>query len=140
MFVLRKGRAQEGHRKAQEGTGRQTATSKSASCATCGKVGHLKEMCRNTNTHEIEQNEDGPSPEATVEEVWCLTVRYMVKDDHCKCTADLETSQEARKFNMNIETGQDASSWTRRSRWMNRVQLSEEGEDKERIVANALAD
>ena len=50
-----------------------------------------------THTHEVEQNEDGPSPEVTVEEVWCLIVRDMVKDDHCKCTADLETSQESRK-------------------------------------------
>ena len=38
------------------------------------------------------------------------------------------------------ETGQDAGSWTRRSRWMSRVQLSEEGEGKGKFVAIARTD
>ena len=41
---------------------------------------------------------------------------------------------------MNIETGQDPGSWTRKSRWMNRIQLSDEGEDKEKFVEIALMD
>ena len=30
--------------------------------------------------------------------------------------------------------------WTRRSRWMNRIQLSDEGEDKDNFVAIAMTD
>ena len=100
----------------------------------------MEAMCRNTTTHEIEQNEDEPSPEVTVEEVWCMTVRDMVKDDHYNCTEDLKTCQNSRTFIMNIETEQDPGSWTRRSRWMNRVQLRDEGEDKDNFVAIALTD
>ena len=98
-------------------------------------------MCRNTNTHEIEENEDEPSPEVTVEEVCCMAVRDVVKDGHCNCTEDLETIEDPRKFIMNIENGQDPGNWSRRSRWMNKVhQLRDEGEDKDKFVAIALTD
>ena len=95
----------EGHRKADH-------KFKNASCAICGQVGHLRAMCRNTSKHEIEQNEDEPSLEVTVEEVWCMADRDVVKYDHCNCTEDFETSQDSRKFIMNTETGKDAGSWT----------------------------
>ena len=125
---------EEGHRKAD-------CKFKNTSCAICGKVGPLKAMCRNTNTHEIEQNEDGPSPEVTVEDVCCMAVRDVVKDGHCNCTEYLETSEDPRKFIMNIENGQDPGYWSRRSRWMNKVhQLRDEGEDKDKFVAIALTD
>ena len=38
-----------------------------------------------------------------------MVAREVVEDDHCNCTEDLETSQDSRRFIMNIETGQDAS-------------------------------
>ena len=112
---------------------------KNASCAICGKVGHLKPMCRNAHTHEIEQNEDESSLEVAVEEVWSMAVRDVVKVGHCNCTEDFETIEDPWKFIMNIEEGQDPGNWSRRSHWMNKIhQLRDEGEYKEKFVAIAL--
>ena len=66
----------EGHKKAD-------CTFKTATCSNCGKVGHLKAVCRNTNMHEIDKDADEPSPEVTVEAVWCMAVQDTVEDDHC---------------------------------------------------------
>ena len=49
----------------------------------CGKVGHLRAVCRNTNTHEIEKDADEPSPEDTVEEACCMAVQDTAEVDHC---------------------------------------------------------
>ena len=49
----------------------------------CGKVGHLRAVCRNTNTHEIEKDADEPSPEDTVEEACCMAVHDTAEVDHC---------------------------------------------------------
>ena len=35
-------------------------------------------MCRNTNTHEVEHDADEPSPQVTVDEVWCVAVEKIV--------------------------------------------------------------
>ena len=57
----------EGHKKAD-------CKFKTATCSNCGKVGHLRAVCRNANTPEMEKDADQPSPEVTVEAVWCNTV------------------------------------------------------------------
>ena len=81
----------EGHKKAD-------CKFKTATCSNCGKVGHLRAACRNTNTHEIEKDADEPSPEVTVEAVWCMVVRDTVDDDHGdgiekhKASSDIVTS------------------------------------------------
>ena len=69
-----------------------------------------------------------------------MTVQDVVKDNHCNCTEDLETSQDSRKFIINIGTGQFPGNWTRRSPWMNRIQLCDEGQDKGKFVAIASTD
>ena len=61
MFVQRRGRTQESRLQVQQNVSR----------ALCGKVGHLRAVCRNTNTHEIEHTEEVPNPDFTAEEVWC---------------------------------------------------------------------
>ena len=53
-------------------------------------------VCRNTNTHEIEKDADEPSPEVTVEAVWCMAVRDIVEDGHCDCTEKHDVSSEHR--------------------------------------------
>ena len=53
-------------------------------------------MCRNTNTHEVETDADEPSPEATVEEVWCMAVQEIVEDGHCDCTEKHDLISEHR--------------------------------------------
>ena len=65
------------------------------------KSGHLRAVCPNTNTHEIEQDTDEPSPEVTVEAVWCMTVQNTADDDHYDCGKFLEsivTDQNSGKF------------------------------------------
>ena len=42
----------------------------------------MRAVCRNTNTHEIENDADEPSPEVTVEEFWCVAVQDAVDDGH----------------------------------------------------------
>ena len=61
MYVLWKGRHQKADCKFK------TAT-----------VGHLRTLCR-------KKDADEPSPEITVEEVWCVTVQDTVDDGHCDC-------------------------------------------------------
>ena len=46
-------RGKEGHKKADR-------KFKTATCSNCGKIGHLREVCRNTNTYEIEKDVDEP--------------------------------------------------------------------------------
>ena len=69
---------------------------KSATCSDCGKVGRMRAVCRNTNTHEVEKDADEPSPEAAVEDVWCVAVQDVVEDGHCVCTEELDISSEHR--------------------------------------------
>ena len=125
---------EDGHRKAD-------CKFKHVSRALCGNVGPLWAVCRNTNTHGIQHNEEEPNPDVTVEEVCCMAVQDAVSDGHCDCTKELETSQDSRNTIMNIETvlDLDPSRWTRRSRRMNRIQLSD-GEEKEAFVQIALTD
>ena len=79
----------EGHKKAD-------CKFKTAFCSNCGKVGHLRAVCQNTNTHEIEKDNDEPSPEVTVEAVWCKAVQNIVEDDHCDHSEKHERSSEHR--------------------------------------------
>ena len=51
-------------------------------------------MCRNTKTHEIEKDDDEPSPEVTVEAVLCMAVRDMVEDGHFDCIEKHDVSSE----------------------------------------------
>ena len=53
-------------------------------------------MCRNTDTHEIETDADEPSPEVTVETVWCMAVRDTVDDGHCHCIEKHDVSSDRR--------------------------------------------
>ena len=86
---------------------------KTATCSNCGKVGHLRAVRRNTNTHEID-NDDEPCPEVTVKAVWCMAVQDTVENDHCNQSEKHEGSSEHRdglscgKFTTNIETGQNS--------------------------------
>ena len=65
-----------------------------ATCSNCAKVGYLGAVCRNTNTHEIEKDVDEPSPEVTVEAVWCMALRDIVDYRHCGCTENHDVSSE----------------------------------------------
>ena len=70
----------------------------------CGRERHKKAfckfktatVCRNTNTHEIEKDADEPSPEVTVEAVWCMAVQDTVENDHCDHMEKHEGSSEHR--------------------------------------------
>ena len=53
----------------------------------------MRAVCRNTNTHETEKDADEPSPEVTVEAVWCMVVRDIVEDGHCDRTEKHESSE-----------------------------------------------
>ena len=81
--------ANEGHKKSD-------CKFKNAKCSNCGKVGHLRAACRNTNTHEIEKDDDEPSPEVTVEAVWCMAAQGTVENDHCDHNEKRERSSEHR--------------------------------------------
>ena len=50
-----------------------------STCSSCGKVGHLRAVCRSPTAHEVN---DEPVPEAVVGEVWCV----VVSDGNCDCT------------------------------------------------------
>ena len=80
----------------KEGHKKTDCTFKTATCSNCGKVDHLRVVCRNTNTHESEKGADEPSPEVTVEAVWCKAVRDTVDDGHCDCIERHELSSEHR--------------------------------------------
>ena len=62
-----------------ENTKKQTANSRLRHVQTAEK------LVTYTNTHETEKDADEPSPEVTVEAVWCMAVRDAVDDDHCDC-------------------------------------------------------
>ena len=99
----------EGHKKAD-------CKFKTATCSNCGKVGHLRALCRNTNTHEIEKDADEPSPEVTVEAVWCMAVQDTAEDDHCDHIEKHEGSSEHR----------DGSKfWKKSSRTSRRIRILE---------------
>ena len=49
-------------------------------CLCCGKD-RRKSVETQTHTHEIEKDADQPSPEVTVEAVWCVAVRDTVDDE-----------------------------------------------------------
>ena len=98
------------------------------------KVGHLREVCRITNTHEIEKDAHEPSPEVTFEAVWCMAGRDTVGDGHCDCIEKHDVSSEnrdeseftefperrdefkVRKVITNIETDQNSGKSSRTSR------------------------
>ena len=70
-------------------------------------------MCRNTDTHEIEKDADEPSPEVTVEAVWCKAVRDTVEDAHRDCIEKHDVSSEHRdqsKFT-ELQEHRDASTF-----------------------------
>ena len=107
--VCRRGNAQTPRNGSPKGTGKgsgmclergRTQESRSkfrtATCSNCGKVGHLRAVCRNTNTHEIRKDADEPSPEVTVEEVWCVAFQDAVDDGHCDCTKNHDVVSEHR--------------------------------------------
>ena len=66
MFKLRKGRALEGG------------------------------VSKHEHTHEIEKGADEPSPEVTVEEVWCMSVQDVVDGGRCACTEKHDVLSEHR--------------------------------------------
>ena len=70
---------------ARKDTRKLSAKSRLRHVQKCGKVGHLRAVCRNTNTHEIEKDADEPSPEVIVKAVWSMVVRDTVDDGHCDC-------------------------------------------------------
>ena len=80
----------------KEGHNRIDCKFKTATCSKCRKVDHLRAVCRNTNTHEIEKGADEPSPEVTVEAVWCMAVRDTVDDGQCDCIEKHDVSSENR--------------------------------------------
>ena len=61
----------EGHKKADRSHNIST-------CSSCGKVGHLRAVCRNPIAHELS---DERVPEAVVGKVWCVAV----SDGRCDC-------------------------------------------------------
>ena len=77
----------QGHKKAD-------CKFKTATCSNRGKVDHLRAVCRNTNTHEIQKDADEPSPQVTVEAVWCLAVPDTVEDGHFGCVEKHDVSSE----------------------------------------------
>ena len=136
--------AKDGHEKVDYRF--QTAT-----CSNCGKVGYLRAVCRNTNTHEIEKDADKPSPDVTVEEVWCMAVRDTVDDGHCdhiekhdvssedrdesnrneskfrRVIKNIETDQNPRNVIKNIETGQCSK---------NVIKSIETGQNSRKVITN----
>ena len=78
--------------------GHKNADSKfrTAACSECGKIGHLRAVCRNTNTHEIDEDNDENRPQVTVEAVWCMSVQSTVEDDRYVHSEKLEESSEHR--------------------------------------------
>ena len=53
-------------------------------------------MSKYEHTHEIEEDADEPSPEVTVEAVWCMAVRDVVEDGHCDCIEKHDGGSEHR--------------------------------------------
>ena len=90
MHVLRKERTDEGRLQIQV-----------YSMLELRKIGHSRAVCRKTNTHEIEQDAEEPSPEVTVEAVWSMTVQNIAEEDLSNCGKFIEsivTDQNSRKF------------------------------------------
>ena len=79
-----KGRRKKGHMTADR-------KFKFSACTNCGKIGHWRAVCRNTNTHEIEQDTEEQSPEVTVEAVWCMTVPNTAEEDRYTCGKFVES-------------------------------------------------
>ena len=87
-------------------------------CLCCGKEGRTRESrlqiqdCdmfklrkgwsfesgapKHEHTHEIEKDADEPSPEVTVEAVWCMAVRDTVEDGRCNCIEKHDVSSDDR--------------------------------------------
>ena len=53
-------------------------------------------VSKHENTKEIEKDADEPSPEVSVEEVWCMAVQDAVDDGHCDCTEEHDVLSERR--------------------------------------------
>ena len=118
-------------------------------CSNCGKDGHLRAVCRNTNTHQIEKDADEPSPEVIVETVWCMAVQDIVVDDHRDHIEKHEGRSEHRdessrrikscgKVITNSETGQNLEKWSGRSRLTNKTQAEDRVRDVKRIRAERV--
>ena len=78
--------------------GHKNADSKfrTAACSNCGKIVHLRAVCQNTNTHEIDEYNDENRPQVIVEAVWCMSVQSIVEDDGYVHSEKLEESSEHR--------------------------------------------
>ena len=75
------------------------------------KKGHESRVSNHEQTYEVDKDTDEPSPEVTVEEIWCTAVQRVVEDTHFDCTKKLHVSSEHRdktKVTTNIETGQNS--------------------------------
>ena len=113
----------EGHKKAD-------CKFKTATCSNSGKVGHLRVVCRNTNTHEIEKDADEPSPEFTVLLFKTLSTTVTVLESRSMmCFEKIVTSQKS-KNSPNIVTRMGE----------NRIQTKDEAQDIKQFVNNALKD
>ena len=110
--------------------------------------GHLRAVCRNTNTHETEKDADEPSPKVTVEAVWCMAVQDTVEDDHCDHSEKHEGISEHRdgsnggKVITNIETGQNSEVITNVETGQNSEEVItniETGQNSEEVITNVEA-
>ena len=95
--IQAKAKARHEHLKHECVVERNDARKQIGTCSNCGKVGHLRAVCRNTNTCEIEKGADEPSPEVTVEEVRCMLFQKDAVDDGlCDCTEKHDVLSEHR--------------------------------------------
>ena len=57
-----------------------------------------------------------------------------------KVITNIETGQNSRKVTTNTETGQNSEKWSRKSRWMNRIEIEDRNQDMSEFMQNELTD
>ena len=115
-------------------------------------------MSKHEHTHESEKDADEPSLEVTVEAVWRTAVRDIVEGGHCDYIAKHDVSSEHRdeskltevpehhdeskfrKVIANIEADQNSEWWSRKWRWMNRIQVEDRNQDVSEFGQNEVTD
>ena len=117
MFVLRQGRTQEGRLQIQD--------------CDVFKLHHFRAVCRNTDTHEIEKDADEPSPEVTVEAVWCMAFRDIVEDAHCDCIEKHDVSSEHRDQSKFTEFPEHRDASTFRQKFVKSIDT---GENSRKVI------
>ena len=99
---------------------------KTATCSNYGKVGSLRAVCRNTNTHEIEKDADEPSPEVIVEAFWCMAVRDIVEDGHCDCIGKHESSEHPDESTNQEKSSRTSESGQKIGKLVTKIEMGEQ--------------